>query len=176
MGISYVVHALEAEIHGREWDAPSSLHEGLNVNVLQESLDVALRQSSSQGKAIGIYRGVTAATTWTVLVFLLWHLWQQWWHRAEGRVIMLPTRAYTSLVKRTRNDLEAEGMSDVRVSTGDILAAWFFKVPASHLVTLERFPLLFNLSYRSYIQMKHLAKRLFIARTWHQSDLSTRTA
>jgi hypothetical protein len=133
MGISYVVHALEAEMLGRDWEVPPSPHEGLNVNVLQESLDVVLNQSSSPGEDRGIdsrvtYRGITAATTWTVVVFFLWHLWQQWWHRAEGRVIILPTKAYSGLVDRTRNDLEAEGISDVRLSTGDVLAAWFFKV------------------------------------------------
>jgi hypothetical protein len=131
MGISYVVHALEAEMLGREWEAPPFLHEGLNVNVLQESLDVALAESSSQDKVMSIdpsitYRGVTAATTWIAIIFFLWHLWQQWWHRAKGRVIILPTKAYTSLVNQTRKQLESEGISDL--CTGDVLAAWFFKV------------------------------------------------
>jgi hypothetical protein len=52
MGISYVVHALEAEMHGREWEAPHSIHKGLTVNVPQESLDLALAKSSSQDKVI----------------------------------------------------------------------------------------------------------------------------
>jgi hypothetical protein len=33
-GISYLIHALEAEMQGREWEAPPLLHEGLNANIL----------------------------------------------------------------------------------------------------------------------------------------------
>jgi hypothetical protein len=49
-GISYLIHALEAEMRGREWEAPPVLHEGLNTNMLQESLDVALEQSLGSAK------------------------------------------------------------------------------------------------------------------------------
>lgn len=136
------MHALEAEMLRREWDAPlPSLHEGLNVNALQQLLDIQVHQSSNSGKERNVdfsitYRGVTAATFWTVVVFFLWHLWQQWWHFAEGRVIILPAKAYTSLVDRTRGDLEAEeGLSNVRLSTGDIITAWFFKVRLSLIYT-----------------------------------------
>ena len=132
MGISFFVHALEAEMLGREWEVPPPLHGGLNVNELQESLDVAFDQSSgtASGNMLITYRGVTVVTAWTVIMFFLWHLWQRWWHQAEGRVILLPAKARATLVDRVRKETESS-IGGVRLSTGDILVAWFFKVCAS---------------------------------------------
>jgi hypothetical protein len=64
MCMSYLVHALESEMLGREWEVPAPLHEGLNVNALQESLDSALDQSLRKGKlesgdALVTYKDVT---------------------------------------------------------------------------------------------------------------------
>ncbi len=133
MGISCVVHALEAEMHERGWEPPHALHEGFNVNVLEETLDAALNQVSEAGRlesghGLITYRGVTPATTWVAIKFVLWHLWQRLWHRIGSRIIILPSQARTTLVNRTRNELEASGMTDVRLSTGDIIVAWFFRV------------------------------------------------
>jgi len=55
------------------------LHEGLNVNVLQGSLIVALDQSSGLGKpesrdALVTYRGVTVVIAWMAIIFMLWYL------------------------------------------------------------------------------------------------------
>jgi hypothetical protein len=132
MGISCVIHALEAEMHEREWEPPHVLTEGLNVNVLEEILDAALNQVSEAGRlesghGLITYRGVTPATTWVAIKFAWWHLWQRLWHRIGSRTIILPSKACTML-NRTRNELEASGMTDVRLSTGDIIVAWFFKV------------------------------------------------
>ena len=133
MGISFFVHALESEMLGQEWEVPTPLHEGLNVNMVQEHLDCALDESLGKGKpesgnALIAYDGITPATPMIVVRFLLWHLWQEWWHRAKCRTVILPQKACLMLVDRTRKEAEAEGHTDVRLSTGDILVAWFFKV------------------------------------------------
>lgn len=137
MGVSYFVHALEAEMLGREWETPAPLHKGLNVNVLQQSLDTALEQSLRSDKpepavALIKYDGVTAGTIWIAIMFVWWHFWQKWWHGASAKTINLSTKAYTTLVDRTRKDMEADGNSDVRLSTGDIVVAWFYKVHGYH--------------------------------------------
>jgi hypothetical protein len=67
MSISYFVHALEAEMLGRVWEVPLPLHEGLDVNVLEESLDNALDQTlglekSQSSSGLIAYRSVTPAT------------------------------------------------------------------------------------------------------------------
>lgn len=141
MGISYFVHALEAEMLGREWEVPLPLHEGLNVNVLQGSLDDALEKSvggSGSDDTLVTYNGVTPYTRWMALRFVGWHVWQKWWHGASARVIILPPKAYTALVERTRKEMEADGKSDVRLSTGDVLVAWFFKTIYSDGTPLSR--------------------------------------
>ena len=133
MGISYLIHALEAEMLGREWETPPPLYKGLNVNKLQESLDVALEQDlgsskTGSGGSSTTYKGVIPGTAWMLIMLVWWHVWQRWWHGARGEIIILPPRVYTALVNRTRKEMEAERKMDIRLSTGDILVAWFFKV------------------------------------------------
>jgi hypothetical protein len=120
-------------MHEREWEPPHVLHEGFNVNVLGETLDAALNQVSESGQldsghGLITYRDITAATTWVAIKFALWNVWQRLWHGIECRTIIIPSQACTSLVNRTRNGLEVSGVMDVRLSFGDIIAAWFFKV------------------------------------------------
>lgn len=136
MGIASVVHALESEMLRREWQTPAPLHEGLNPNPLHRALDaVSLQDPSSPDSDADVhspsmYRGISAASIGTIIFFTLWLLWQQWWPGAEGRIVVLPAAAYTALVDQTRKELEADSgrMADIRLSTGDILTAWFFKV------------------------------------------------
>jgi hypothetical protein len=106
MGISYVIHPLEAEMHEREWEPPHVLRECLNVNVLEETLDAALDQVSESGQldsghGLITYRGVTPATTWFAIKYALWHVWQRLWHRIGSRIIILPSQACTTLFNRT---------------------------------------------------------------------------
>lgn len=165
VGISIIVHALEAELLGREWEPPRSLpHEGLNVNVLQEALDAAMesrkqkvmvrvpsyiecshdinerivRQVAESGKSnfshgFIPYKNLTPATTKMTDNYRWWHIWQKVWHQARSSVVILPLRAVTMLVDRTKKEMEAFGTTDVHLSTGDILIAWFFKVCLSVL-------------------------------------------
>jgi hypothetical protein len=122
-------------MRGREWEAPPLLHEGLNTNMLQESLDVALEQSlgSETGDASANHSVVIPGTIWMAIMFVVWHVWQRWWRGARGRVFILPPKAYSTLVDRTRKEMEADGLIDVHPSISDILTAWFFKVIASLL-------------------------------------------
>ena len=119
---------------GREWKPPPLLHEGLNVNVLEESLDAALSKISESGKldsghGLITYNGVTPATMLRVFRFVWGHVWQAFWHRTKKRVVILPPGALNALVNRTRKELEeANRKTDVRLSTGNIIAAWLFKV------------------------------------------------
>jgi hypothetical protein len=48
-------------------------------------------------------------------------------------VFIIPPKACSTLVDQTRKEMEANGLTDVRPSTSDILTAWFFKVIASLL-------------------------------------------
>jgi hypothetical protein len=64
---------------GCEWEVPPPIHEGLNVNMLQKSLDNALDKSLGSGKlesgeALVTYKGLTPATIWVAIMFVLWHV------------------------------------------------------------------------------------------------------
>ena len=169
MGISFLVHALESEMLGQEWEIPAPLHEGLNVNMLQESLDRSLDETLATSKsdhsdAFVPYNGMTFATLWIAIMFLLWHLWQEWWHGAKSRVILLPQKAYSTLVDRTRKEAEAEGYcTDIRLSTGDIIVAWFFKV----LNSRATYSLAYHL-YRRFTLTEPCHQQLFSVQAWPQ--------
>lgn len=133
IGLSYLIRALEAEMRRLEWKIPLHLHEGLNTNKLQESLDVALEQSSNstEPETRDSWDNCSVVIPGTILMavtFVLWHVWQRWWHGARAKVFILPPKACAALVDRVRKDIEDSGLTDVRPSTSDILVAWFFKV------------------------------------------------
>ena len=175
MDIAFVLHALEAEMLGREWEVPAPLYKGPNVNLLQESLDTALNDSLSVGEpksreALVTYKGVTPLTLWAALLFLYWHIWQHLWHGVRHKVIILPSKACTSLVGRTRKEADAAGLSDIRLSTGDILVAWLFKVRISiHFLALSHSSCLF----RQHTLTELLPLRLSTVQTWRQPGPSS---
>lgn len=154
-------------MRGREWEAPPLLHEGLNANMLQESLDVALEQSlgspmPENGDALANYGVVIPGTVWMAIMFVVWHVWQRWWHGARGQVFILPPKACTTLVDQTRKEMEADGLTDVHPSISDILVAWFFKVVAS-LLFFDLDVLTFEHLHRQCTLMEQLTRRQFIA-------------
>ncbi|KAF8959163.1 hypothetical protein BDZ97DRAFT_1667587 [Flammula alnicola] len=124
MGIAAVVHALEAETLGRPWAIPPTLHAGRNENQMQSFLD---RMQENVKKLPANYRAASVVGLWFIITFMAWHLWQQLWHKARSRLILVPAKAYEKLVRDAREAMVREGKKDVRLSTGDVLTAWLYK-------------------------------------------------
>ena len=132
MGLASVIHALEAETLGKEWDVPPSPHSGLNVNPLQVILDKAIKAEDEKATTTTVkrYHGVSVVGIGFILMITIWHLLQWLWHGSERKMAILPPKVYEKVVNdaRAAMDKESGGQSKVRLSTGDVLSAWIFKV------------------------------------------------
>ena len=130
-GLASIVHALEAEMLGKEWVIPPPLHPGLNVNHLQTVLEKAAEEEANKvTEADAKYEMISIFGLGTLLKMLVGIIWQWVWHKAERKLIILPPKVYEKVVHdaRAAMDKESGGQSKVRLSTGDVLTAWIFKV------------------------------------------------
>ena len=129
IGIAAVVHALEAETLGQEWTVPPTLKAGTNENPMQVFLDQTKKEMEAQNKyqLLPDYQ-VCIISIKFVLFLLVWFFWQQFWHKARSQMILIPPKVYEQLREAARNAVSVDGKDDVRLSTGDVLSAWLFKV------------------------------------------------
>ncbi|PPQ80703.1 hypothetical protein CVT26_007403 [Gymnopilus dilepis] len=144
MGIASVVHALEAESLGRPWSvSPAPLVPGHNANALETTLD---RIENAKGTGHGSdespasareveYHSVSVLGPWFILCRIMWHIWQSIWHRTQSRTILLAPAVCERLVEDTREAAALHGMGDVRLSTGDVLAAFLLKASLIIFIT-----------------------------------------
>lgn len=128
-GSSIFLHALEAELNGREWRAPVPLQEGMNINPLEEVINTRLRslEEKNPGKKVEVYERMCGATMSNIKAYRVWNIWKNWCHGVERRVFTLPSEAVGNFVDCVKKEIELVGCG-ARVTTGDILTAWLFKV------------------------------------------------
>lgn len=147
MGIAAVIHALEAESLGRPWSIPPSLEPGINGNKMQSLLDKTRDQMEEEGIPLPAdYRATSVVGWWFFIMFLWWHIWQQFWHKAQRRMILMPPQVYEKLVRDSREAMKREGKTDVRLSTGDVIAAWIYKTIYSQETSPSRLVQLSNMA------------------------------
>ena len=130
-GMASIIHSLEAEMLDKEWDIPPPPHPGLNVNELQAVLEKAIEEEDKKATETDTnYESVSIVGLGVLLMVVVWHVWQWVWHKAERKLVILPPKLYEKLVADARAavDKESGGQSKVRLSTGDVLSAWIFKV------------------------------------------------
>ena len=129
MGIAAVIHALESESLGRAWSIPPSLKPGINENKMQSFIDGTENKMQEEGTSLPVdYRATSIIGLWFIVTFLWWHFWQKVWHKVQSRMILMPPQAYEKLVRDAREAITQEGKTDVRLSTGDVITAWAYKV------------------------------------------------
>lgn len=127
MGIAFVIHALEAEMLGQPWEVPPLPHAGLNTNVMLLHLE-NFTEEAQKKEASSEYFAISVLGIWAIISYLLFHAWQYWWHGARRKMILVPEAACKILVADARKALAENGNDKIRVSTGDVLAAWLLKV------------------------------------------------
>ena len=126
MGIASVIHALEAETLGRPWAVPPPPSLPVHYqNALQAALDAAEKEP---GCTDAEYHYMENVSAWYTLSRSFWYIWQNIWHKTENRIIIVPAQVCDRLVRETREAVAQEGKEDIRLSTGDVLAAWLVKV------------------------------------------------
>ncbi|KAG2012215.1 hypothetical protein CC2G_012251 [Coprinopsis cinerea AmutBmut pab1-1] len=128
VGSSMLLHAVEAELAGKEWDVPPSPPRGLSANPYQALLEKEIsgnRSVSSQSKTSSGSARVVGILG--LLAWILGDLIRQWIYGSAKNHIIIPHAVHTWLSKETRKEAEAAGLTDVRLAAGDILVAWAMK-------------------------------------------------
>lgn len=136
-GMGMCVHALDAELHGREWTAPPFQEE----NILQaEVVGFTKVVNGAEGAPEIIPSGArdTVAPGWWALKWMLAsiYLYEYWWHKNTFSSVFLGEDVLRRIVEPAKQ--EAYKATGERVSTGDVLMAWVLKVripfPFQHIL------------------------------------------
>lgn len=135
-GAAQITNALVAEMHAREWTPPLPPHAGLNLNPVEEAVT---REALVKKFSLEIYDGPIGYIPIPIggagLTKLIeWHIGERQVRDATRRVVLLPKAVLTDLVKSVKSALRAEGKQVDHVTTGDILAAWIFKVSSQFYI------------------------------------------
>ncbi|TFK67257.1 hypothetical protein BDN72DRAFT_770884 [Pluteus cervinus] len=126
-GAAFVLHAVEAEMYNRDWKVPPLLHEGLNENPLTR--DIGERTEalpSKEREHLGRYKLFIPAGVLAAARAVCWTLWENYWNGATEKTLVLSSKMVNRLVDGVKDELIHEGIT-IRVTTGDILAAWMYK-------------------------------------------------
>jgi len=125
-GITTVVHLVEAELQGKQWDVPFPISSEQNENLLERLLKEA-QQEKEEHRETWVYgrpySGLHIRWIGGIIILLFWFLWQKVWNGAEQRVFRLPPKALGKLLEAYESQSTA-----VRVSRGDIYVSFVTKV------------------------------------------------
>jgi hypothetical protein len=130
-----VMHALEAELAGKEWQAPPLPHAGMNENRFQTLIEEEIEKAAPR---LEPYLNFGILGLFGMLAFIWYNLSQKLWYGAGSYNILVPYAAHTKLTAHTRKTLESADAKGVKVSSGDVVTAWMLKVrPALSTFTLS---------------------------------------
>ncbi|KAF8900294.1 hypothetical protein CPB84DRAFT_1680646 [Gymnopilus junonius] len=152
-GMGLIFKALEAETLGKPWVAPPMPHVGDNENPLQVFLDRAEKDAASNKEKLPNpvdYPTLGLGGLWFLLSYILFNLWQQIWHKASMRLVLLPPEAIDHLVNDCRRAKERDGLKGLDLSSGDILTAWLYKAIYSEEPLGRRINLCNMVSFRMF--------------------------
>ncbi|KAJ7641513.1 hypothetical protein FB45DRAFT_738023 [Roridomyces roridus] len=123
-GMALLQEALEAQLHAREWNPPSH----------PDALNAALSTHVVRPVAMSFFYKIS-----TVVMGALRSVYDCFWNGACDHLVVVPEAVHLGLVDQIR------ALSKVRVSSSDVLAAWFYKTlyskgtPARRTVRLVTF-------------------------------------
>lgn len=122
-----IIHGLDAELHGKPWDAPSFGPENIMRTVLKELHDVGPVQEEPEALK-NIQREFFGVKAATLAKFAFGVAREYLWHKAEVKGIYLGEKVVARIVNEAKEKVKVETDGKNFVSTGDILVAWFLKV------------------------------------------------
>ncbi|EAU86756.1 hypothetical protein CC1G_06517 [Coprinopsis cinerea okayama7 len=137
LGLSLIVHAVEAELSGREWDVPPlPSTPGLQRNALEDILEGlegeqrvqcatdSKRTVDSEGAIAGkkyndreqVSEGSdddefkyrsSIVGLWFCFVWFVYYMWQFYFHKRKNCIVVLPKRVWEGLVEKVRREAAA---------------------------------------------------------------------
>ncbi|GAA5973794.1 hypothetical protein JCM11641_003161 [Rhodosporidiobolus odoratus] len=127
-GLGMILKALDAELHGREWDVPP-YNEG---NPFTQALAKLSTESSPEPQAPAtapplLWSSWTPKTWLSSLRFRLSAWWEKTWHQSETRWVFIRQEAVNKLVASTKKEVVQVTGGAEYVSSGDVLLAWLSK-------------------------------------------------
>jgi hypothetical protein len=127
IGAAQIVQAVVAELERRPWDVPSLPKPGLNENRVMRVLEPELQARQRRKKDYVDQSSYTPVGIGGALWVAGWHLREKYWRGADRRLVFVPQAALNYLVDDVRAQLKRD-LCHTKVSTGDILTAWIYKV------------------------------------------------
>jgi hypothetical protein len=130
-GMGEVVHALDAEVHGRAWTAPEVEEENVLVKALEEQKYVKSKEGDAELPPV--MRDFVGRSWWTILRMLVSFAYEFLWHNAEASSIFVGEEVVERIVGEVKRQVLDESGGKEWVTTGDVLIAWTLKVPRPRL-------------------------------------------
>ncbi|KAG2008258.1 hypothetical protein CC2G_013710 [Coprinopsis cinerea AmutBmut pab1-1] len=124
VGFALLIHAVVAELAGKEWDAPPLPTPGLNENRYKTLVEEEVRKVGESQKVLEPLYNFSAVGLWGILVFVFGSLWDRWVNGYGEWNLVIPYNVHMKLAEETRREAEEAGWTDVRPTSGDILFAW----------------------------------------------------
>ncbi|KAJ7229068.1 hypothetical protein GGX14DRAFT_510048 [Mycena pura] len=122
VGAAAIMHALVAEMRGKEWDVPAPPSEGEHPNPIEKVL-----RRIAEGKTEHLQSGYAALGVKGSLLLVGWHLRERYWRGSTHRIFIVPSECISQVVDAARLEVR-RGSQSIQVSTGDVLVAWLMKV------------------------------------------------
>ncbi|KAG6847026.1 hypothetical protein H0H93_010576 [Arthromyces matolae] len=157
-GGGLIIHALDDELKGKPWDVPP-LSES---NILREALhdlESAPRMYDDIHKETATYsalrRTLVPASIQNTLALAADVVYEKIWHNTECKMIYLGPKAVAKLRKEAKDD------ATPKVSTADLLVAWFLKAIYTNEEDDTPVCLLSTVAIRAHLMDKYPALKLY---------------
>jgi hypothetical protein len=132
-GMGEVIHALDAELNGKEWTAPA-LEE---VNLVAKAFKEHEGMETDESELPPVLRDL-AAGTWREMARLFSSFaYEYFWHRAKTCSVFLGEEVVKRIVEKVKEEALEESGGEQWVTTGDVLTAWVLKVSQLSSVHLQ---------------------------------------
>ncbi|KAG2008353.1 hypothetical protein CC2G_013792 [Coprinopsis cinerea AmutBmut pab1-1] len=126
IGFAMVMHALEAELSGKEWEVPPLPLPGLNENPCERLMEREVAKAKEVGERIS-YPNLSVGGTANFIAYLLRNFWYNLRNGVGDYNVVIPFSVHTKLAAEARKALEEEDATDVRPTSGDVITAWLMK-------------------------------------------------
>ncbi|GAA5905607.1 hypothetical protein JCM6882_008727 [Rhodosporidiobolus microsporus] len=139
-GMGMVVDALNAELNGREWEAPSwpSQESGGADNPLAAAVDGLLSAQDAESPApatgadlLPVLPGWTAPAAASIARLMSSLAAETFWHKSSAQWVFLPQEKVEALVRGVKKEVVELSGGKEWVSSGDVLTAWVLKAAHS---------------------------------------------
>jgi len=129
VGMGMIIHALDAEMHGREWVVPPLV---TSSNPIQDKLDELMSTAPSTADLAAapalptLIKAFRKNGIWPMAILAGCFLYEIVWHKLETKSLFFGEDIVKAIVAQVKEEVRASGKG--WVGKADVLFAWFVKV------------------------------------------------